>query len=1032
VDGNTDGDYKDGSVTFAKGGAYPWWQVDLAVTPTIQAVQLWNRTDGRDLHVPEQLRAFYVFVSEEAFGGQDTPADIKGREGVWWYYHAGTVDEEYGGVEMRLQTISWNDFRDDQGRPPEEFRELTGRYVRVQLDGADRDPLSLAEVQVWGIPAEVEQWPAFAPQADKKGDSFKLTFRDDSHQTVDGKIAWGWNVAREGDVKVWDLGSGSFDTTKVKEGDEITESSSAEGFRVGFGIQGFEAEGMSGGRRATSRKLTWSEETQFSGTSGTLESSEHEYTYAPYIWLQEATSSQGVEHAFLVLDYWVLNIRPSAAGQGAAPQVTAPGPVPMAPLIDSPSHADPAVWYHSNTATFTWAQPAGDPAKVTGYRWYLDREPDTVPVAINLGPATSHTYSNLRDGVWYLHVRARGEGGVWGETAHRAIRVDANAPRVRLALDPPLPTGNGGWYNTPLNVTITAGDDTGSSVAGVEFSTDGTHWQPYGGALTFDGGTVGTTIWGRAADVAGHVSEPVSATFMIDLWPPDSELTSAPHPGAWRAEVIVDPLGNEQLVLAGIIEDDYAGPAGLDLTAADTTWTASSRALTTPVAVPGLPGVEANWHYSATVELGRGNHTFHGAAHDQAGNLEEVYELARVVWFPQATPSLAGSGMAARPAEVRPGDDVSFRIAVRNGGYQEAWVQVVDSLPQGLAPVTGLLAGDVQYDPGTGTLTWPARLLWPGEWHWFQFRARVDGGLGATTLENRATARAFWPNTGELPAADRQRFEEREQTVDLAATVRVVPTHVDPGLGAGADNNAPWASLSVQSGQALLDPEVELGIAAAEDARWMYLREWTLDPASGEWAVAQNSGWRPYTPATTWTLTPGAGVKYLGVWVADDAWNVSTLDEYSLAFTNLLAEQDLLPDGQRRQYRFELAAGSLAIYNLLAHRGDPDLYVWEPRHAFRPNHAAENTQLVDALGLRPQEQGIHLLEVMSRGESEYDLWLARPDTVEALASVATLPGSKARPEHPLTVSDPLSAGVGTRAPGLTLYRYYIPVAFKDG
>lgn len=82
---------------------------------------------------------------------------------------------------------------------------------------------------------------------------------------------------------------------------------------------------------------------------------------------------------------------------------------------------------------------------------------------------------------------------------------------------------------------------------------------------------------------------------------------------------------------------------------------------------------------------------------------------------------------------------------------------------------------------------------------------------------------------------------------------------------------------------------------------------------------------RAYLEVTTWTLSPGAGVKCLGVWVADQGWYCTTLSEHSLAFTNLLPGGTARADGQRNQYHFQLARGDLVLCNLVAYRGDPDL-----------------------------------------------------------------------------------------------------------
>jgi len=47
IDGNTDGDYRKGSVSHtAETDASPWWEVELADTQPIERIVVWNRTDG--------------------------------------------------------------------------------------------------------------------------------------------------------------------------------------------------------------------------------------------------------------------------------------------------------------------------------------------------------------------------------------------------------------------------------------------------------------------------------------------------------------------------------------------------------------------------------------------------------------------------------------------------------------------------------------------------------------------------------------------------------------------------------------------------------------------------------------------------------------------------------------------------------------------------------------------------------------------------------------------------------------------------
>jgi hypothetical protein len=333
----------------------------------------------------------------------------------------------------------------------------------------------------------------------------------------------------------------------------------------------------------------------------------------------------------------------------------------------------------------------------------------------------------------------------------------------------------------------------------------------------------------------------------------------------------------------------------------------------------------------------------------------------------------------------------------------------------------------MEYDPTTRTLTWPDQLLWPGGWVQHVFQARVDAGLAATSLESRATFHAFWPNTELLPAAERQPFLDRERTAVATAIVAV-----NPNLPSGADVTPPRVFLVQPYRLAVEGPEVVLAIPAAPDATQMYLREWTPDPATGAWVVRQNSGWIPYSRNHTWALSSGQGVKYIGVWAADGAGNVSTLDEYSLIFVNRIDGSQVLGDGQRVQYR-GLVQGGEWISGILAHlSGDPDLYMWMPRRAFWPDRGFNDTlqpgQVETFSNQFGQEGGRYLLEVQAVGASAYELSLTGQGGVMAAAGGATL--EKPLPPHPLTVSDPLSAG--QLGPEVNLYaKWYLPLMVKD-
>ena len=115
MDGNTDGNWNNNSVSHTNSQAGAWWQVDLSsgeTTPAdkpIESVSIWNRTDA----VPERLSNYVVKVYD------------KNAVLTW----TSPTQAEVAGVPTVVPV------------------HRNGRYVRIQLLGTNY--LSLAEVEVW-------------------------------------------------------------------------------------------------------------------------------------------------------------------------------------------------------------------------------------------------------------------------------------------------------------------------------------------------------------------------------------------------------------------------------------------------------------------------------------------------------------------------------------------------------------------------------------------------------------------------------------------------------------------------------------------------------------------------------------------------------------------------------------------------------------------------------------------------------------------------------------------------------------------
>lgn len=120
VDGNTDGNYFNGSVAATENSFQGWWEVDLEQISTIESIEIYNRTDGQD-----RLFDCYVLVS-------DTP------------FTAG------GNLQLARQQAVYEQFISGQVGSPSNIatNDISGRYVRIHklADGY----ITLAEVVVNG------------------------------------------------------------------------------------------------------------------------------------------------------------------------------------------------------------------------------------------------------------------------------------------------------------------------------------------------------------------------------------------------------------------------------------------------------------------------------------------------------------------------------------------------------------------------------------------------------------------------------------------------------------------------------------------------------------------------------------------------------------------------------------------------------------------------------------------------------------------------------------------------------------------
>jgi hypothetical protein len=102
------------------------------------------------------------------------------------------------------------------------------------------------------------------------------------------------------------------------------------------------------------------------------------------------------------------------------PQPTA-GP-PKAPIVSSPDCPDENRWCSNSSPRLEWKLPQD----VIAISYAIDKNPTTNPKEI-FEPASSVSFSNLEDGIWYFHINFKNQYG-WGALTHRKLMIDTKPP----------------------------------------------------------------------------------------------------------------------------------------------------------------------------------------------------------------------------------------------------------------------------------------------------------------------------------------------------------------------------------------------------------------------------------------------------------------------------------------------------------------------------------------------------------------------------------------------------------------------------
>lgn len=321
ADGNTDGNFNNGSVSHTNTELTPWWQIDLGTSQAITKIRLWNRTDC----CKDRLSDYYVFVSDTDFRSISNDPTVLAADS-----RVRTYTNTLSGNTTAFLTLD------------NLFNPIAGRYVRVQLkDSGVARVLSLAEVQVFG-PNHVEpdRYPVAVRDLNAADGYLEMkVFNPNtlSYQWVRQRGQLLWNGVDENVLGSTLVGPGNVTLEWSLQQDTISNTAQAEAFsesmRVGVEIDveagligkvqaGGGYEYSSGVTTESTRSVEWGTGFELGGgvagfplqvnNQNAIWPTRCQYGFQPYYYWITDESSYGYKHSYLVLDYIVPGDRNNA------------------------------------------------------------------------------------------------------------------------------------------------------------------------------------------------------------------------------------------------------------------------------------------------------------------------------------------------------------------------------------------------------------------------------------------------------------------------------------------------------------------------------------------------------------------------------------------------------------------------------------------------------------------------------------------------------------------------------------------------
>jgi hypothetical protein len=164
--------------------------------------------------------------------------------------------------------------------------------------------------------------------------------------------------------------------------------------------------------------------------------------------------------------------------------------------------------------------------------------------------------------------------------------------------------------------------------------------------------------------------------------------------------------------------------------------------------------------------------------------------------------------------------------------------------------------------------------------------------------------------------------------------------------------------------------------------------QYGFDAQHDVWKLLQREApTRTATGGYSWTLKPGAGVRYLQVWATDSARTISSFPYQT--FINLLPDSADVEQRHTDVYRFALSAGERFTAQVAILDGDADLYVRGPSGDSTMRWVSNGRGNSEQVSFIAPVNGVYQVEVRGHRQATYQLTVTHgPLAPQALSAPA--------------------------------------------